>query len=199
MRVSTYFRDVKEMPQIEQEALKRCTGRVLDIGAGAGSHALALQAAGTDVTALDISPGSAEVMRARGVRQVICGDIFRFRPERAYDTLLLLMNGIGLCGDLDGLRRFLDIAAGLLQPQGQLLFDSSDVAYLYEDGVPESGAYYGTVQCRYEYREQFTSWFSWLYIDRDQLKLIAAEQGWETEILAEDDSDQYLARLVRPA
>lgn len=197
MPVATYFRHADAMPELERAALACCRGKVLDIGAGAGSHALLLQERGFDVTALDISPAAATVMQERGVQKVCAADIFGYDRER-YDTLLLLMNGIGLCGTIEGLRRFLRHAATLMLPGGQLLFDSSDVAYLYEDGIPPDEVYYGTITCRYEYKRQKTDWFSWLYIDRDTLRLVASDEGWHTEVITEDAHDQYLARLSRP-
>lgn len=196
MPVATYFRPPEAMPELEQLALRACRGKVLDIGAGAGSHALALQERGLEVTAMDIAPGAVAVMRARGVQQVLEQDIFDHTGP-AYDTLLLMMNGIGLTGTIAGLRRFLQHARTLLRPNGQVLFDSSDVAYLYEEegGIPPAGPYYGEIRCRYEYKRQKTGWFTWLYIDRGTLDLVARDEGWHTAILAEDDSDQYLACL----
>lgn len=195
MEIAVYFRTDLDMPELELRALEECKGKVLDIGAGAGSHALALQDRGLAVTAIDISPGAVSVMKERGVADAKEADIFTYNDEK-YDTLLLLMNGIGLTGNTEGLRLFLRQAQQLLLPGGQLLFDSSDVAYLFEEtGFPEAGHYYGEISCRYEYRRQKTDWFSWLYIDRDMLQQIASEEGWRTEILLEDDSDQYLARL----
>jgi SAM-dependent methyltransferase len=195
MPVVTYFRREDQMPELELKALDLCRGKVLDIGAGAGSHALALQDRNIEVTAMDISALATEVMRLRGVEQAVAQDIFQYR-EGKFDTLLLLMNGIGLVGTIQGLRRFLGHARQLLLPGGYLLFDSSDVAYLYEDDLPVSDHYYGEIRCRYEYRRQKTDWFTWLYIDRNTLSLIAADEGWQTEIIFEDDQDQYLARLT---
>lgn len=194
MPVAYYFRTELDMPELELLALDLCQGKTLDIGAGAGSHALYLQDKGVAVTALDISPALVTVMEERGVEQVIAGDIFTYNESR-FDTLLLLMNGIGLVSSTSGLRQFLARAADLLLPGGQLLFDSSDVAYLFEEGTPETDTYYGEIECRYEYRRQKTDWFSWLYIDQQKLQDIAAEEGWRVEILMEDDSNQYLARL----
>jgi SAM-dependent methyltransferase len=194
MDVSVYFRGWPEMPLLEQIALQECGPRVLDIGAGAGSHALELQARGRDVTALDISPLNVSVMKARGVGKAIAADVFAFSKGR-YDTLLLLMNGIGLVGDVDGLRRFLRHAKTLLLPGGQLLFDSSDVAYLYEESPMPAERYYGEIRCRYGYKRRKTDWFSWLYIDFGTLQSIAAEEGWKPDLLFEDGNDQYLVRL----
>ena len=195
MPVKIYFRDVKEMPDLELVALENCSGKILDIGAGAGSHALVLQAKGFDVIALEVSPKAAEVMALRGVRSVIERDIFEFE-EAKFDTLLLLMNGIGLTGTLTRLKLFLRHVKKLLNEGGQLIFDSSDVAYLYDGNLPKGENYYGEILYQYEYKKQKTGWFTWLYVDREQLIQIAKEEGWKTEILYEDEYDQYLAKLV---
>jgi SAM-dependent methyltransferase len=193
MPVQIYFRDMEAMPELEWMALQQCRGKILDIGAGAGSHALALQQLGQNITALDISPLLAGLMELRGVRTVICGDFFELSAG-AYDTLLLLMNGIGLAATLEGLARFLQKAQQLLRPGGQILFDSSDIAYLYKGKLPKGPGYYGELFYQYEYNRKRSDWFQWLFIDRKTFTQIAAKAGWETEILSEDGHDQYLAR-----
>ncbi len=194
MDVSTYFRPWTRMPALEQIAIGECRGEVLDIGAGAGSHALELQRRGIPVTALDISPKAVGVMQERGISRACQGNVFDFDSGQ-YDTLLLLMNGIGLVGDLPGLRRFLGHARRLLRPDGQLIFDSSDVAYLYEDSPMPTGRYYGEISCYYGYKRMKTEPFSWLYIDYHTLERLADEEGWSVELLFEDGNDQYLVRM----
>jgi SAM-dependent methyltransferase len=195
MPVHIYFRDMEAMPELEWMALQQCRGKILDIGAGAGSHALALQQLGQDITALDISPLLAKLMELRGVKKVVRGDFFDISASGAtYDTLLLLMNGIGLAATLDGLARFLEKAQQLLRPGGQLIFDSSDIAYLYKGKLPKGPGYYGELFYQYEYNRQRSDWFQWLFIDRKTFVKVAAKSGWETEILYEDGHDQYLAR-----
>jgi 2-polyprenyl-3-methyl-5-hydroxy-6-metoxy-1,4-benzoquinol methylase len=194
MPLNIYFRTEEEMPELELLALAKCKGRVLDIGAGAGSHALILQQRGLDVTAMDISGFAADIMKERGVKQALKQDIFEYTGKK-YDTLLLLMNGIGLTGNIQKLRVFLQHTKSLIKPGGQLLFDSSDIAYLYE-GTPPAGNYYGELWYQYAYKGQKTHWFQWLYIDANTLVQIAAEEGWAIEILDEDGMDGYLARLT---
>jgi len=197
MPIATYFRNEDKMPELELKALELCKGRILDIGAGAGSHALALEDRAMEVYAIEISPMAAEVMRQRGVTNAIEGNIFNYKAEK-FDTLLLLMNGIGLTANVAGLRRFLQHAKTLLRPNGQLIFDSSDVAYLYEDeGIPVLDHYYGEVKCRYEYKKQKSEWFTWLYIDQETLRLIALDEGFDMEVIFVDESEQYLARLSK--
>jgi len=194
MPIDIYFRDEDDMPDIEWLAMNECRGTVLDIGAGAGSHALVLQERGFDCVALDISPLACEVMKERGVNNVVKGDIFAYN-EQKYDTLLLLMNGIGLAGTLENLKVFLQHIKLLLNPGGQILFDSSDIAYLYEDGLPKKG-YYGELLYQYQYNRQKTDWFHWLYIDEKTLEPIVTEAGFNMEVLLEDEFKQYLVRLT---
>lgn len=194
MPIEVYFREDEDMPELEQIAFKNCQGKILDIGAGAGAHALVLQEKGLEVYALEISPLSCATMRERGVHHVIEQDIFQYHPKIKYDTLLLLMNGIGLCGSIEKLRKFLHHAQSLISPNGQLLFDSCDIAYMYEEREKPI-RYYGEARCKYSYGNVSTGWFQWLYIDRNTLSRIAKEEGWHCDILAEDENDQYLANL----
>lgn len=194
MPISVYFRTERQMPELERVALAHSEGLILDIGAGAGSHTLILQEQGKRVEALEISPASCEVMKNRGVKNVCCADFFYYPFSKSYDTLLLLMNGIGLCSTLEGLKFFLERAKAILSPGGKIICDSCDIAYMYEGaGFPEN--YYGEMQVRYEYKNQLTNWFKWLYIDRHTLEMLATESGWEMEVLDEDENDQYLAEL----
>jgi len=196
MPLGVYFRTRFDMSDIELAALNLCKGKVLDIGAGAGSHALILQDDGIDVTALDISGGAAGVMQQRGVKKIVCNNFFKYGEEK-FDTLLLLMNGIGLTQTLEGLNAFLSHAGKVLNPGGQILFDSSDVAYLYEEGKPVQTNYYGEIMYRYEYKKQKGDWFKWLYVDKNTMEKIAMSCGWKCSILEEDEFGQYLARLKK--
>lgn len=193
------FRSAAGMPNWELVALDACEGKVLDIGAGAGSHALILQARGHEVLGLDISPGAVEVMQLRGLKRTHHGDIWSFRGER-FNTLLLMMNGVGVVGDIEGLRRFLQLARDLLTRDGQILLDSSDIAYLFPQHEhvfdrllhPE---YYGIVNYEMRYKAARSKPFDWLYIDIGYLRQIAIEEGYQISLLTEGDHFQYLARL----
>lgn len=196
MDTSIYFRKFGQMPKIEQKALELCNGLTLDIGAGAGSHSLYLQEKGIDVTALDISEKCCEVALDRGVKKVFSTDFFDLNTDEKFDTLLLLMNGIGICEDIFGFPIFLDRAKNLLNPNGQIIFDSSDIAYMFdEDEFPED-KYYGEFICAYGYKKQKTDWFSWLYLDFDTMQKIASEKGWKAEKIIEDEHYHYLTRLT---
>ena len=193
------FRDETDMPELELLALEACRGDILDVGAGAGSHSLALQEQGKEVTAIDFSAGAAEVMRQRGVRKVLHQDVLELKNGQ-YDTLLLLMNGIGIAGNLMGLGRFLGHLKTLLKPGGQILLESSDILYMYEDEdgsvlLDLNAGYYGEVQYNMTYRDQESGWFNWLFIDAAILEDYAVEQGFAFELLYAGEHGNYLARL----
>jgi SAM-dependent methyltransferase len=200
MPAGIFFRTLEQLPELERYALGLCQGTVLDIGAGAGSHSLILQQQGFDVSAVDISPFSVAVMQQRGLEKAICSDIWDFKAE-PFDTILMLMNGIGLAGDLKGLELFLKDIKRLLKPEGQLLLDSTDLSYLrHEPGVKikpvlRKGHNYGKVQYQLEYRGVKGPSFNWLFVDEDTLRKYAQRSGWGFQVIYEEDS-QYLARLV---
>lgn len=193
MPVADFFRSANELPPLEEYALQLCRGTTLDIGAGAGSHSLILQSQGIPVQAIDISPLSAEVMRERGVQRVVCADIFQFESEPV-DTLLLMMNGIGLVGDLRGLNYFLLFCKKFLKSGGQILLDSCDVSYLGD--TSPSGGYVGEIAYQFEYLGKKGTLFNWLYVDANVLKKAARKAGWRCQVVYEEDNGQYLARLT---
>ena len=195
MPVDIYFRDENEMPELELKALELCKGKVLDVGAGVGSHALVLQQRGFDVTGMDISAAAVSIMKQRGLRNAVEGNILTYKGER-YDTLLFMMNGIGLTGSMPGLKAFLQSVKDLLKPGGQLVFDSSDLSYLYHEVPFPLNGYYGEVSFRYEYKSIKGNWFKWIYVDQQTLLTTATALGWDVAVVFEDDQDQYLARLT---
>jgi SAM-dependent methyltransferase len=194
-----FFRSWEEMPAWEQAALDHCQGQVLDVGAGAGCHSLVLQARGHAVTALDISPGAVTVMAARGI-QAVHADIMTWDGPPA-DTILFMMNGIGLAGTLRQLQHLLQHLRTLLMPGGQILLDSSDVAYLYtHSGLPlppETEGYYGEVTYHMAYGEIIGAPFGWVYVDIGQLARIARLAGYGCEVITTGPHFEYTARLVR--
>lgn len=195
-----FFREFSEMPELEKTALDLCQGRVLDVGAGAGSHALELQARGFNVTALDKSELAVGVMLQRGVSKVILEDICRFKSD-SFDSILLLMNGAGIAGTTGGLKKLLKHLRSLMAPGGQILLDSTDISYLFEeeDGSVwvdlASGDYYGEMTYTVTYKKNITATFPWLFVDFETLTNIAAECGLSCELAVEGADNDFLARL----
>ena len=198
--VEQLFRTFTEMPPIEQQALTLSTGRILDVGAGSGCHALALQEMGKEVTAIDISELSVEVMQERGVKDARAIDLYDERFTEQYDTILLLMNGSGIIGNIEGMERFFLRMKFLLKPGGCIYMDSSDLKYLFEeeDGsflIDIADNYYGLVDFRMQYKQVKGESFDWLYIDFDTLAYYAEQYGFTAEMVCEGEHYDYLARL----
>lgn len=195
MPVEVFFRDEDDFPELEHIALSLCDGHVLDVGAGVGSHALCLQERGFRVTALEISETACNIMQDRGVQDIVQEDFFTLKNQK-YDTLLFLMNGIGLAGTVEGFKHLLRHSMTLLSDRGQLLFDTSDISYLYKEyRIPLPDYYFGEIHYQYEYQDLKGNPFSWLYLDQKKLIKIAREENWVVQILYEDDNDQYLVRM----
>ena len=198
--LTTLFRSYEDMPEIERKALDMAKGRILDVGAGAGCHSLVLQERGMDVTAIDISPLSVETMKEREVKKVIEQDFFTL--EGQYDTILMLMNGIGIVGTLERMPEFFRQLDKILAPEGQLLCDSSDISYVFEDeegliDIPNEMDYYGEHSFRMQYKDTIGEPFDWLYIDEDTLKEKARRYGYTAEVMAEGEHYDYLARITK--
>ena len=200
MPVKHLFRKVEEMPMLKQKALQLTKGRVLDIGAGSGCHTLALQEKGLEVKAIDISPLSCEAMELRGVMDAECINLFDEHLETGFDTILLLMNGTGIAGKIENLPALFNRLKALLNKGGQILIDSSDIKYIYEneDGsfdINLNAAYYGEVDYQMVYKDVKGDSFDWLYVDFPLLKSIAESCGLHGELIAEGEHYDYLARF----
>lgn len=198
--VEVLFRSFKEMPEIEKKALSLCKGSILDVGAGTGIHALELLKKGFEVQCLEISPGAYEYLKSQDL-SVEKVSFELFKSKHKFDTILLLMNGIGIAKTLENLPAFLEHAKTLLHPKGQLIFDSSDVLFLYEneDGSIDldlNASYYGDFKFQMAYKKQKSDWFEWLYVDYDNLHEIARKSGFQAQRIMESDH-HYLAQLTR--
>lgn len=199
--VKMLFRSFEEMPELEKEAMRLSQGRVLDVGAGAGCHSLELKKRGMDVVAIDTSEISVEVMRERGIdaRNV---NFFDKSFDEKFDTILFLMNGIGIVGKTGRLSDFFLRVRQLLSPNGQILLDSSDISYVFRDeaGVMDvdlNAGYYGELDYKMQYRGIKGDVFDWLYIDFDTLQMYAENNGFNCEKCADGKHFDYLARLTR--
>ena len=198
--VSYLFRNYKEMNALEQKALDLSFGKVLDVGAGAGSHSLYLQNdKKLEVIALDISPKSIEICKLRGIKNTICEDLLQY-SEKDFDTILLLMNGTGIFQSLKNLDQYLQKLKNLISENGQILLDSTDILYMYDqddDGgvlVPATG-YYGELNYYIHYKGESELPMKWLYLDFNTLKNAAIVNGFKIQKIKQLD-DSYLAKLT---
>lgn len=197
LSVPYLFRTETEIPEWEQIALDKVNGVVLDVGACAGCHSNILRDRGFQVNPIDISPIAMEKLRDQGfpARQI---DFFELQNE-SYDTILLLMNGLGLMKTVDRLSIFLKHAKSLLNKGGQILLESSDIIYMFEDEdgsylIDINGEYYGQMEYTLSYKDHTAEPFPWLYLSFDLLKDAAETEGFTVELLYQDhEAGNYLA------
>lgn len=201
MEVAYLFRSFDKMPAIEQKALQLANGKTLDIGCGAGSHSLYLQnERNIDVHSIDISKNAIQACLLRGLKNIRAIDVLDLENEK-YDTILLLMNGTGIFETLEKSTIYLQKLKSLLNPNGQILIDSSDIIYMFdedEDGgkwIP-SDNYYGELTFSLQYKKEKEVDFPWLYMDYNTLQNSALANGLQCQLVLEGDHFDYLAQLT---
>lgn len=202
--VGFFFRTPDELMDFERYALELCRGRVLDLGAGAGPHTLALEARGHSVVAVEGFADVARLLRARGATHVVHAD-FRYWWRPGFDTVLMLMNGLGPVGTLAGLDRFLAHASRFLAPGAQLLVDGAEAAHSRPPATassvawPPAAAYPGEAWIELSHAGRVGRPFRELYIDPETLARHATRAGWRLDVVFEGGDGAYLARLTAPA
>ncbi|MCH7890414.1 MAG: class I SAM-dependent methyltransferase, partial [Gemmatimonadetes bacterium] len=201
---SFFFRTEEAFEEWESIALSQCGPRVLDIGAGVGAHALVLQGRGHEVTALDLIPEAVRIMKERGVEDAREGTLFELPPGPVYDTVILLMNGSMIAETLSGLDRLLAAAATVLEPQGALILDSTDLRAAGDadaDGPGSAGQpedddrYFGELHYQLSVGDHVGDVFPQLFVDPETLDTRARLAGWHTEVIWSGPGGRFLARL----
>ncbi|BDD04627.1 class I SAM-dependent methyltransferase [Aureibacter tunicatorum] len=195
MPVEVFFYDEEDLTLLEKKSIDLCKGKVLDVGAGAGRHSLMLTKRLHKVKSIDISPLAVQLMQARGVEDAECVDIFEMQENEKFDTILLMMNGIGLAQKVENVVVLLEKLKKLLTPKGRIVFDSSDLAYLYEGEPLPFDKYYGEVKFRYKYHGNKSDWFGWVYVDQKMMNSLANKAGFNMNVKYTDEHEQYLAVL----
>lgn len=185
------FRDYSEMPKLEQKALQLAKGTILDVGCGAGSHSLYLQQKGFKVKAIDSSKGAIEVAKQRGVLNTELKPLLE--ETQSFDTILLLMNGTGIFEELTQVSNYLKHLKSLLNPNGQILIDSSDISYMYDEYYSER--YFGELNYFISYKGEQEAPMKWLYIDFETLNTACQTVGLKCEKVMDGEHFDYLARI----
>ena len=175
--------------------------RVLDVGCGAGSHSLYLQNdLNLKVLSIDSSDHAVRACQLRGLANVVQTSFLEFDTAQKFDTILLLMNGTGIFETLVKTGTYLQKLKSLLSENGQILIDSSDLIYMFdedEDGakVVRADGYYGELTFTISYKNEIEAPFPWLYLDFNTLQNAGNDSGFLCELICEGENFDYLAKL----
>ena len=193
-----------EWQPFDLRALDRLDAPTLDIGAGAGRLALALQDRGVPVTALDVSPGAVEVAAARGVRSTVCATVQEHAASGAtYDRFALLGNNLGLLGSPEEAPGLLRALAAMARPgarvvaQGTIPYSTTDDLHTaYHDRNRAAGRMPGQLRLRVRYRNLATEWFDYLLCTPEELAGLLAPTPWRLADVDDADAPFYVATLT---
>jgi SAM-dependent methyltransferase len=200
---SQYFAPPPLWGTLERWACEQASGRVLDIGAGAGRHALHLQESGFHVVALDVSPLAAEVCRRRGVREVAVGTVSEFhaRGITGFDSMLMLGNNLGLLGDARYARRLLETLAAIASPGAMIIGQGMDpyatdnpLHLAYHERNRTRGRLPGQNRMRVRHKNLATPWFDYLFCSIGELEQILENSPWQLQ-RCEVEGAGYIAVL----
>ncbi len=185
--LSWYLTRYRDFLPIEKEVLKFARGRVLDVGCGAGRHALYLQRRGLEVVGIDASPRIVELARARGVRDVRLADACGRLPfpDGAFDTVILLGNNLGIGGTPPRVQRMLRELHRVTSRRGRVLGSTrqpsttNPVHRRYLNRNVEKGRAVGQMRLRLVFNRARGPWFDLLLLAPTDLMQLAASEGWK--------------------
>jgi SAM-dependent methyltransferase len=195
MYPDVFFRPFKNMLKYEKVSMKESSGKILDLGCGAGCHSLYLQGKGLDVTAVEISKKSSKTAKSRGVLKVI-NDDWRNLNLKNFDTVLVLMNGMGLAESPSELKVMFRKLKSFLSKTGAILIDSTDVTYAKADWPMLDSEYFGKVQFELKYKGK-TQCFPWLFVDFETAIQAAKSVRLSVEVLERNRNGHFLLRLSK--
>jgi SAM-dependent methyltransferase len=199
--ITHYFRNQSQFSDIERTAIDKCHGKILDLGAGVGPHSLELQEKGYQVDALDINEDACEIMKLRGVNNIICGSFYDLK-DKQYDTILSLGSSLGFVGTIAGFVDFLKQSRHVLTQNGQIIFDwvdirtTSDQIHLkYQQNNINYQRYLGEIRFQIEYQGQKGAMFNMLQLDPDKLHECCEKLNWNLILLKKKENGEYLAHI----
>jgi SAM-dependent methyltransferase len=202
-----YVARFKDWPSSERQSIRYVRGRIVDVGCGAGRVSLYLQQRGFDVVGLDASPLAVRSARSRGVKQAWCLSIDELSKRlESFDTIVLFGNNFGLFGTPERARKSLGVWSRRTKPGARILAQSTNP---YSGGAPAiNRSYYrmhkrkgrmpGQVRIRSQYRGQVGEWSDWLFVSRNEMRILLKGTGWhQAKVLGGLPTDSYVAVLEK--
>jgi SAM-dependent methyltransferase len=196
-----YFREYEQWPTSEQKPMAYVHGRVLDIGCGAGRHALYLQEQGHPVTGIDISPLAIDVCKARGLHDARVLPITKISQRLGiYDTIIMMGNNFGLFSSHKRAKWLLSRFRSITSENATIIAQSRDP---YKTDDPDHLEYHasnrvrgrmsGQVRLRVRYKRYVTPWFDYLMVSKDEMHDILEGTGWSVKKYFEEQDLFYTA------
>jgi SAM-dependent methyltransferase len=197
--VELYLSGPEAWAPAARRALERVAGRTLDAGAGAGRHAMFLEARGCEVVALDSSPGAVEACRRRGLHAVhgALGDPELLAAER-FDAVLMLGHNLGLLHTPERAPSILRWLAERCATGAEMVGDSVDPTLAddadwreYRARNSALGRRPGQTRSRIAYGDHVGDWFEYWLLSPVELEQAAAGTGWELKLVEFDDDKRF--------
>lgn len=197
-----YFSEYKDWSPLEQQAITFASGRVLDIGCGAGRHALYLQEKGFDATGIDNSPGAIKVCKQRGLKKAIVRSIAaadKFKSD-SFETILMMGNNFGLFGSAENAKSTLKKLFRITSSDGLIVaanlnpYKTDDPDHLsYHRFNKRRGRMPGQIRMRVRFRKAIGEWFDYLFVSPDEITEIVDETDWQVEKFIAAEAANYVA------
>jgi 2-polyprenyl-3-methyl-5-hydroxy-6-metoxy-1,4-benzoquinol methylase len=201
----TYFAEYTEWAEHQKLATEYATGRVLDIGCGAGRHSLYLQKQGHDVLGTDISPLAVQLCKQRGIKNVSLVPITQLNSKLGvFNTILMMGHNFGLVGSYKRAQWLLKRFASMTTEDGKIVAETMDPyqtenpAHLaYHQYNRDRGRMSGQLRLRIRYKQYATPWFDYLFVSKSELEDILVGTGWTIERYIDPDKPTYVAIMKK--
>jgi SAM-dependent methyltransferase len=202
---SAYFTQYNDWGPHMQKAIAHARGRVLDVGCGAGRHALYLQLRGYDVLGIDVSPLAVKVARSRGVRRARVMPVTAVsRRLGTFGTILMFGNNFGLFGGERRARWLLGRFRGITDEDGRIIVESCDPYKTdsrhhlsYHRLNRRRGRMPGQLRLRVRYLTYRTPWFDYLLVSPDEMEDLLRGSGWHVSRLYRSKGPAYSAVMEK--
>lgn len=201
-----YFSEYDEWSPLEQQAISRAGGRILDVGCGAGRHSLYLQGKGFDVTGIDNSPGAIEVCRLRGLKKAFVravSEAGKF-PKNSFDTIIMFGNNFGLLGSPERARQILKKFHRITAPDAQIIagtlnpYQTEKTEHLeYLELNRRRGRMPGQIRMRIRFGKTVGAWFDYLFVSPEEMREILKDTDWQIKEFIAPEQANYFAVIQK--